>query len=80
MVKQNVTISISKDILIKARYIAVSKQTSLSRLLAETLEDIVEKDETYNKAKERQLVTMKNGFNLGTEGKIIWKREDLHAR
>jgi hypothetical protein len=43
------------------------------------LEDIVEKDETYNKAKERQLATMKNGFDLGIEGKITWKREELHV-
>jgi hypothetical protein len=42
------------------------------------LEDIVEKDETYNKAKGRQLITMKNDFNLGVEGKITWKREDLN--
>lgn len=80
MEKQNVTISVPKDILLKARHIAVSRQTSLSRLLAETLEDIVEKDETYNKAKGRQLAMMKNGFNLGVEGKITWKREELHAR
>ena len=80
MIKQNVTISVPKDILIKARHIAVSRQTSLSRLLAETLEDIVEKDETYNKAKERQLATMKNGFNLGVKGKVTWKRDDLHGR
>jgi len=37
-----------------------------------------EKDETYNKAKGRQLLAMKNGFNMGLEGKITWKREDLH--
>jgi len=80
MVKQNVTISIPKDILMKARHIAVSRQTSLSRLLAEILEDIVEKDEAYNKAKGRQLAMMKNGLNLGVEGKIVWKRDDLHAR
>ncbi|MCL5982044.1 MAG: CopG family transcriptional regulator [Firmicutes bacterium] len=80
MEKQNVTISVPKDILIKARHIAVNRQTSLSRLLAETLEDLVEKDETYHKAKVRQLATMKNGFNLGVEGQITWKREDLHAR
>jgi hypothetical protein len=36
MEKQNVNISAPKDILIKARHIAVSRQTSLSRLLAET--------------------------------------------
>ncbi|HSV31137.1 MAG TPA: DUF6364 family protein [Atribacteraceae bacterium] len=80
MEKQNVTISVPKDILKKAKHIAVNRQTSLSRLLAETLEDIVEKDDVYNKAKARQLAAMKSGFNLGVRGKIAWKREDLHAR
>ncbi|NLL57757.1 MAG: CopG family transcriptional regulator [Firmicutes bacterium] len=80
MEKQNVTISVSKDILKKAKHIAINRQTSLSRLLADALEDIVEREDTYNKAKARQLAAMKNGFNLGVKGKIDWKREDLHAR
>jgi hypothetical protein len=48
--------------------------------LADALEDIVEREKTYSKAKARQQATMKNGFNLGIKGKINWKREDLHAR
>ncbi len=80
MEKQNVTISVPREILKKAKHIAVNRQTSLSRLLAEALEDIVERDDAYEKAKARQLASMKKGFNLGTKGKITWKREDLHAR
>ncbi|MBS3975872.1 MAG: CopG family transcriptional regulator [Syntrophomonadaceae bacterium] len=80
MEKQNVTISVPKDVLKKAKHIAVNRQTSLSRLLAETLEDIVEKDDAYSKAKDRQLAAMKKGFDLGVKGEIVWKREDLHAR
>lgn len=80
MEKQNVTISVSKDILKKAKHIAINRQTSLSRLLADALEDIVEREDTYNRAKARQVAAMKDGFNLGVKGKIDWKREDLHAR
>lgn len=80
MEKQNVTISVPKDILKKAKHIAVNRQTSLSRLLAETLEYIVEKDDAYSNAKDRQLDTMKKGFDLGVKGEIAWKREDLHDR
>lgn len=80
MEKQNVTISVPKEILIKAKHLAVNRQTSLSRLLADALDDIVKQDDTYNKAKSRQLAAMKKGLNLGTKGTITWKREDLHAR
>ncbi len=80
MKKQNITISISKEILRKAKHIAIDRQTSLSRLLAETLEDIVEKEDAYNKAKARQSTVMEKGYNMGLNGKITWKRDDLHAR
>ncbi|HSW58826.1 MAG TPA: hypothetical protein VLH15_10505 [Dehalococcoidales bacterium] len=80
MERQNVTISVPKDVLKKAKHIAVNRQTSLSRLLAETLEEIVEKDDAYSKARDRQLAAMNEGFDLGVKGIIAWKREDLHAR
>ncbi len=80
MENQNVTISIPKIILKKAKHIAIDKQTSLSGLLTKALEEIVEKEESYEKAKARQLHGMENGFNLGLKGNIHWKREDIHAR
>ncbi len=78
--KQNVTITIPKDILRKAKHIAIDRQTSLSRLLAKTLEDIVEREDTYSKAKVRQIAAMKKGYTMGLNGKITWKRDDLHGR
>ncbi|HHU75713.1 MAG TPA: CopG family transcriptional regulator [Firmicutes bacterium] len=77
---QNVTLSLPKDVLRKAKHIAIDKETSLSGLLAKTLAEIVEKEDAYQKAKARQLSTLKNGFHIGLGGKANWDREDLHAR
>jgi len=77
---QNVTISIPKDILRKAKHLAIERQTSLSGLLTKTLEDIVAQEDAYRNAKQRQLNQMKKGFDLGLRGKISWTREELHER
>lgn len=77
---QNITLSIPKDILKKAKHIAVEKNMSLSGLLSRHLEEIVAKDNAYNKAKNRQIELMEKGFDLISEGKAAWCREDLHER
>ncbi|MDO9533935.1 MAG: CopG family transcriptional regulator [Bacillota bacterium] len=77
---QNITLSIPKETLLKVKHIAIDRQTSVSRLLAKTLEEIVQKEETYGKAKARQLESMEKGLNLGLKGTISWKREELHDR
>jgi len=77
---QNVTVALPKDLLKKAKHIAIDRQTSLSGLLAKTLEEIVEKEDAYQKAKARQLNALERGFDFGLMGDINWKREDLHAR
>ncbi|MBS3985237.1 MAG: hypothetical protein KGZ66_06510 [Selenomonadales bacterium] len=84
MESQNVTLSLPKDILQKAKHIAVNRQVSLSRLLAESLAEIVRKDEAYSTAKSRQLAVMSSGLDLGLgfgiAKNVPWKRDDLHAR
>jgi hypothetical protein len=77
---QNVTLSIPKDILRKAKIIAINKNTSLSGLLTETLVDLVSLQEDYDAAHQRSLAMLSRGFDLGTRGKVSWKREDLHER
>lgn len=77
---QNVTLSLPKDILRKAKHIAIDRQTSLSGLLAKTLEEIVHQEEAYQQAKQRQLSAMKKGFDLGLKGKRTWARDELHER
>jgi len=77
---QNVTLSIPKDILRKAKILAVQKNTSLSGLLTQTLAKMVAREEDYEQARNRNLEILINGFDFGTQGNIPWKREELHER
>ena len=76
--KQNITLSIEKDILKKGRIIAAKKETSISRMLSELLKQMVNEEERYNAAKREALRTLEKGLHLG--GHIDWKREDLYER
>lgn len=80
MERQNVTLSLPKSLLKKAKVMAASHEKSLSQLLRESLEDKVREESGYKRAKERQLALLKEGLKLGTRGRISTKREDLHAR
>jgi hypothetical protein len=76
--KQNITLSIEKDIIKKGKIIAAKKDTSISKMLSEQLKQIIDMEEQYEAAKRSALQTLKKGFRLG--GKITWKREDLYER
>ena len=80
MERRNVTLSIPKALLKKAKTLAVMKDRSLSDLLRETLEEKAEEETGYQRAKERQIALMEKGFNLGTKGRITISREELHER
>ena len=80
METQNVTLSIPKDVLRKAKMIAIQRKTSLSGLLTHALEDIVTHEESYQMARKHHLTILQKGFNLGTKGKSPGSREDLHER
>ncbi|SFE27034.1 hypothetical protein SAMN04324257_01164 [Thermoanaerobacter thermohydrosulfuricus] len=73
---QNITLSLPKGLLQKIKHIAIARQRSVSSLLTETLEEIVRKENSYDKAKSRHI--LEKGFNLGTEGELTWRREDLY--
>jgi len=77
---QNVTLAIPKDILRKAKIIAVQRNTSLSGLLTQTLAELVSHQEGYEQALRRNLAMLKSGFDLGTQGNITWHREELYER
>ena len=80
MEKQNITLSIPKDILREAKHLAVDRGISLSGFLVEALEKRVKRLSQMRRAAERQRTLMRSGLRLGTKGKIRWTREDLHAR
>ena len=80
MEKQNVTLSLPKDLLKRAKKFAVMHDRSLSDLLRETLEEKMKEGTGYQKARSRQLALMGKGFDLGTKGKITTTRDQLHER
>jgi predicted DNA-binding ribbon-helix-helix protein len=80
MERQNTTLSLPKDLLLKIKHIAVDRQTSVSQLLAKTLEEIVQKEDFYVKARSYHLKILEKGIDLNTKGEINWKRDDIHER
>jgi len=80
MERQNVTLSIPKEILKKARILAIEQDTSLSGLLTRVLTETVEQHEQYTLARMAHLKLLEEGVDLGTGGKIDWERESLHDR
>ena len=80
MERQNVTLSIPRALLKKAKSLAVKKDSSLSDLLRGALEEKVREESGYQRARDRQVALMEKGLDLGTKGKITVSREELHAR
>jgi hypothetical protein len=78
--KQNITLSIPKEILLKVKLIAVQRQTSVSGLLTQALERLVQQEDTYVHAKRRHLQLLERGADLGTGGQILTQRDELHER
>ena len=80
MEKQNITLSLPKDTLLKIKLIVVKRQTSVSRLLTQTLERLVEHEDSYAHACRRHLEWLERGVDLGTAGQISTGRDELHER
>ena len=80
METQNITLSISKDVLLKVKLLAVKRQTSISGLLAQTLERLVQQEDAYTHARQRHLQRLEKSIDLGTGGQILTQRDELHER
>jgi len=80
MDRQNVTLSLPKSLLKKAKILAAQEEKSLSELMREVLRGKVEQQTGYEKAKQRHLSLLKKGLNLGTKGRSSYARDELHAR
>ena len=76
--KQNITLSLEKDLIKKGKVIASRKETSLSRLLSDFLKQSINEEEFYELSKRKALSILDKGFHLG--GKIPCSREELHER
>ena len=77
---QNITLALPRWLLRKVKHLAVEREKSVSRLLAETLEELVTRNDAYAEARRRALHDLDHPRDLGTFGKITWTRDELHER
>ena len=76
--KQNLTVSLDGGTIRKAKVLAAKRNTSVTRLLADYVEEMVAEDEKYEAALRSALDYMEKGFPMG--GLIAADREDWHER
>jgi len=78
--RRNVTLSLSSDLLYRAKLAAVKEDKSLSEFMREALEEKIRKTPGYEKARTRQFKMLEMNLDLGTKGQIRFSRDDLHER
>jgi hypothetical protein len=76
--KQNVTISLDRQTIRKAKIVAARRETSISGLLAQQIETLVGEEEAYERAERQAVALLEEGFHLG--GGAPTSREELHER
>jgi tryptophan 2,3-dioxygenase len=77
---RNITLAIPEEVLLKAKLIAVKRQTSVSGLLTQVLERLVQQEDAYARARQRHVQWLEQGADLGTGGQMLTRREELHER
>jgi hypothetical protein len=76
--KLNLTVSLDRQTIRKAKIVAARRSTSISGLVAEQIERLVGEDEAYEQAKRQAIALLDQGFHLG--GVIRATRDELHDR
>jgi hypothetical protein len=78
MIKQNLTVSLPKQTIRKAKILAARRGSSISGLLAEQIEILVGEEEAYERAERQATALLDQGFHLG--GVINSSRDEWHER
>ena len=76
--RQNLTISLSRQVVRKAKILAARRETSISGLLAQEIESLVGEDEAYERAERQATALLDRGFHMGRL--IRASRDELHER
>jgi hypothetical protein len=76
--KQNLTITLDRQTVYKAKILAARRSTSISGLVADQIEMLVGEEEAYERAERQAAALLDHGFHLG--GVVTASRDDLHDR
>ncbi len=75
--RQNLTLSLDKELIRKARVLAARRSTSVSQMLSTLLGELVEEAEHYDRAKRCAIRKLETGYHLGGQPA---SRDKLHER
>jgi hypothetical protein len=78
MARTRITLSVDTDLLREVRVLAAREGTSVARLLASRLEELVRRHSDYESAKRRALARLRVGYRL--ESSPAPSRDVLHDR
>jgi hypothetical protein len=78
MTRQNITVSLPRQTIRKAKVLAARRGSSISGLLAEQIEILVGEEEAYERAERQAAALLDQGFHLG--GVICVSRDEWHER
>jgi len=74
----NITLKVDDELLREAKILAAKRGTSVSRLVAEQIETLVQKDSRYDTARRRALKRLATGYDLRFTPPQ--SRDELHER
>ncbi len=77
---RNITLALPRDLVRRLKVVAAERDTSISALLRDLLEELVARDDDYDRVWGREIEVMERGLNLGTGGRITWTRDEVHER
>ena len=77
--KQNLTVRLDSGTIRKAKVLAAKRSTSVSRLVADEIDRLVQQDEEYEQARVEALAELESGFDLGSKGHLP-QREQVYDR
>ncbi len=76
--KANITLRLDTELIREAKILAAQQGTSVSRMMAEQLEDLIRREKDYVAAQRRALARLEKGIDL------CWSppgtRDELHER
>jgi len=80
MEKQNLTLSLPKEIIKRAKIQAAKEDKSLTHFAQEALEEKLRATSGYRSARSKHLQILATPGDLGSKGKLKIAREKVHER
>jgi len=79
-VKTNVTLALPVDTVRRLKVLAAQRGSSISRMLTEQVDELLDRESRYERARRHALADLERGWNLGLGDEVTWTRDELHER